>query len=208
MVNSAERFDWTEEAVATLRLLVAQDNSAGQICTIMGGGLTRSAVLGKCHRLNISTNGGTYGNARHGVEGRTAQLRERQEDRAAKAPKDGRTKQDKPSKQGAALRDKPNLPRLSLVTGWVHTPAAAAQDHAKANLQATARQRNFDPASAPEGARLVGLVDLEKGECRWPLFDTAPMIFCGCAVTIFDRRGQPNPYCDHHQRLSIAKVLP
>lgn len=46
-------FDWTDDAVGTLKKLWAQGLTAAQIADDMGGGLSRSAVLGKVRRLKL-----------------------------------------------------------------------------------------------------------------------------------------------------------
>ena len=44
---------WTEEKVAKLKELWGKGNTASQIAEIIGG-ITRNAVIGKAHRLNLS----------------------------------------------------------------------------------------------------------------------------------------------------------
>ena len=44
---------WTEEKVAKLKELWGKGNTASQIAEIIGG-LSRNAVIGKAHRLNLS----------------------------------------------------------------------------------------------------------------------------------------------------------
>jgi len=44
---------WTEEKVAKLKELWGKGNTASQIAEILGG-VTRNAVIGKAHRLNLS----------------------------------------------------------------------------------------------------------------------------------------------------------
>ena len=44
---------WTDEKVAKLRELWGKGNTASQIAEILGG-LSRNAVIGKAHRLNLS----------------------------------------------------------------------------------------------------------------------------------------------------------
>jgi GcrA cell cycle regulator len=54
-------FGWTDEAVDTLKRLWEKGLSAGQIAINMGNGLTRNAILGKVHRLELGkrSHGGT-----------------------------------------------------------------------------------------------------------------------------------------------------
>jgi GcrA cell cycle regulator len=44
---------WTEERVETLKTLWMQRKTATEIAAIMGESLTRNAVIGKVHRLNL-----------------------------------------------------------------------------------------------------------------------------------------------------------
>ena len=44
---------WTEEKVDKLKELWGKGNTASQIAEILGG-LSRNAVIGKAHRLNLS----------------------------------------------------------------------------------------------------------------------------------------------------------
>ncbi len=46
---------WTEEKVNRLKELWGKGNTASQIAEIIGG-VTRNAVIGKAHRLNLSSN--------------------------------------------------------------------------------------------------------------------------------------------------------
>ena len=45
---------WTEEKVAKLKELWGKGQTASQIATIIGG-VSRNAVIGKAHRLNLSS---------------------------------------------------------------------------------------------------------------------------------------------------------
>lgn len=44
---------WTDERVATLKLMWNDGKSASEIRNELGGGITRSAVIGKAHRLKL-----------------------------------------------------------------------------------------------------------------------------------------------------------
>ena len=44
---------WTEEKVNKLKELWGKGNTASQIAEVIGG-ITRNAVIGKAHRLNLS----------------------------------------------------------------------------------------------------------------------------------------------------------
>ena len=45
---------WTEEKVKKLKELWGKGSTASQIAQIIGGGVSRNAVIGKAHRLSLS----------------------------------------------------------------------------------------------------------------------------------------------------------
>ncbi len=45
---------WTDERIALLKKLWGEGQSAAEIAKVLGGGLTRNAVIGKAHRLKLS----------------------------------------------------------------------------------------------------------------------------------------------------------
>ena len=45
---------WTEERVKKLKELWGKGSTASQIAEIIGGGVSRNAVIGKAHRLSLS----------------------------------------------------------------------------------------------------------------------------------------------------------
>jgi GcrA cell cycle regulator len=51
--TKSEFFDWTEERVTVLRACWNQGLSASQIAIVLGGELSRCAVLGKVHRIGL-----------------------------------------------------------------------------------------------------------------------------------------------------------
>ena len=46
---------WTPEKVSKLKKLWGNGNTASEIASIIGGGVTRNAVIGKAHRLSLVT---------------------------------------------------------------------------------------------------------------------------------------------------------
>ncbi len=172
-MNGARRqFNWTEEAVAELKRRAAEGQSASQAARALG--VSRNAALGKAHRLDpvvhFSGTAPMAGNSNHGREGRAASTRH--------------------------VRCKPLLPPSSVPLK--RTTPAVAEKMAADYRASPRRQTAFDPACAPEGALLVALLDLKPGQCRWPLYEDGPKLFCGGPVTTPDRHGQPETYCDHH----------
>ena len=50
---------WTDDRVELLAKLWSEGQSASQIAAVLGGGVTRNAVIGKVHRLGLSGRGKT-----------------------------------------------------------------------------------------------------------------------------------------------------
>ena len=48
------KLSWTDERVELLKKLWTEGLSASQIASRLGSGVTRNAVIGKVHRLNLS----------------------------------------------------------------------------------------------------------------------------------------------------------
>ena len=46
--------DWNDETIAALRQMWLEGKSASQVARILGGGVSRNAVIGKVHRLGLS----------------------------------------------------------------------------------------------------------------------------------------------------------
>lgn len=46
---------WTNEKVDLLKQLWGEGKTAAEIAKVLGGGMTRNAVIGKAHRLKLST---------------------------------------------------------------------------------------------------------------------------------------------------------
>ena len=53
-VIANEKMPWTDERVELLKKLWTEGHSASQIAARLGMGVTRNAVIGKVHRLNLS----------------------------------------------------------------------------------------------------------------------------------------------------------
>lgn len=171
---------WTEDRVVTLRRMIAEGGSGGQIAKALG--LTRNQVIGKATRLKLSLSGSFP--AARAVDGDAAKV-------VKAAPRLPQPKPVERRKYGPS----------SLVTLRSAPPEQAAAQ-AQEYLSSPARRHAFDPAGAPAGARLLPLADLERGMCKWPLFEDGPQIFCACTVTTTDKNGQPDRYCETHSQLN------
>lgn len=46
------------------------------------------------------------------------------------------------------------------------------------------------------------LLDLERGECRWPVTDTKPFLFCS------EPQADESSYCACHKAMSLSETQP
>lgn len=188
-MTSNVSFAWTDATVTELRRLAAAGQSAGQISLVLG--CSRNAVIGKCVRSKprIRLAGGADPDKKSSrantLAGRLTSGKTTLAPRASKAA----PKPPAPPPVANLLAMRPAPPELA---------AAKAESY----LSSTARRHAFDPAHAPAGARLLPLVDLERGMCKWPLYEDGPAVFCGCTVTSVDQNGQPGRYCETHAAMS------
>lgn len=170
---------WTEERVKHLRELVqAPGLSASAIARLLGGGLSRNAVIGKVNRLGLALpNQGNRNPIRSGISAvRTS----------PRAVNPFGRKRMMVGSRRAALPDATSL----------------APD---APIDPTAADEGAAPATSYE--HMVQFLGLENHHCRFPLWrDRVPPIneqwYCGAAADVADGR----PYCRYH--LSITYQPP
>ncbi|SMD18847.1 GcrA family cell cycle regulator [Rhizobium sp. RU36D] len=172
--------NWTDERVEKLKRLWSEGLSASQIAAQLGG-VSRNAVIGKVHRLNLP------GRAKAG--GSTA---------PARTPK-----------RPAATPQRPANTFTSRVATTATRPAARANgaaalkeeiDHDEmqsVELVPVSRSNVVVPIS-----RKLLLTELTERTCKWPIGD--PMAddfhFCGC------ESADTSPYCAYHAKLAYQPV--
>ncbi len=146
--------NWTDERVEKLKKLWSEGLSASQIAAQLGG-VSRNAVIGKVHRLNLP------GRAKAGGTSPAP--------RAAKRP------------AAAAPRAQNFAPRA--MTRTVARPAGATM--LKEELEVDALEEIVYVPSKNVVipiARRLGLTELTERTCKWPVGDplTDDFHFCGC----------------------------
>ena len=141
---------WTDERVELLKKLWADGLSASQIAAELGG-ITRNAVIGKVHRLNLS--------------GRAQPPRNPQ----ARSPRKAR-EPSHPSRGSLP----PSMP-IAGNTMLKPQPRAEAQPR-QAALPAPEPVRLVD---IPKGGR-VTILHLSDKTCKWPIGDPGHEEFCFC----------------------------
>jgi GcrA cell cycle regulator len=169
-IPGADQFSWTDERVALLKSLWADGLSASQIAIKLGCD-SRSAIIGKVHRLGLS--------------GR-AQFR-------AAAP---RFSGPKPERTAAFKPAKPPKPAKPAPAPRYMPPARAAADDV-AGFQSDGI--TDIPAEDIPAEQRCTLLELTEKRCHWPIGDpcSADFFFCG-AGTATRNDDKAMPYCAEH----------
>lgn len=170
---------WTDERVEKLTKLWAEGLSASQIAAQLGD-VSRNAVIGKVHRLNLpgrAKSGGSVATARPAAKRPAAP--------AQPAPRAATFQQQRPA---AAA------PRATA------RAAAPKDDFEFEPLVATALPTAGD-VILPTSLKL-SLTDLTERTCKWPVGDPLSdnFHFCGCEAT------ESSPYCKFHAKMAYQPV--
>lgn len=175
-------FAWTDEAIETLRTLWAEGKSATEICQSIGA-VSRSAVIGKLHRLQVYRDGPPVRGTRK--PRRTLSTQHRAAYQVA-------WKRRHREEQRLAREEKPKIKT------FVHTT----------NLQNKRESRKNDPGLieapivivAPASKNLT-LIQLKTKSCRWPTNPEGEQYrFCG------HEQIEGRPYCEAHCVVSYVKA--
>jgi GcrA cell cycle regulator len=142
---------WTDERVESLKKMWADGLSASQIAAKLGMGVTRNAVIGKVHRLNLS--------------GRATQPRST----APRAPRKTR----EPSHPGRAT-GMPSMPTAgsNALKSFLRPEPMARQ----ISIPEPAPLRLVD---LPKDGRIT-ILHLSDKTCKWPIGDPTHEDFCFC----------------------------
>ncbi len=167
--------NWTDERVEKLKKLWAEGLSASQIAAQLGG-VSRNAVIGKVHRLNLP------GRAKAGGT------------QTAARPKRPAPAVPRPA---APFQARAAAPRA------VARPAAAAKDDMDMD---TAFEVETEQLPVPANgnnvvipmSRKLELTQLTERTCKWPIGDPLNDDFHFCGNESPDN----SPYCTYHQRLA------
>jgi GcrA cell cycle regulator len=176
---------WTDERVDVLSRLWLEGKSASQIAGLLGGGLTRNAVIGKVHRLGLAGRVKAGAPTPKTAEGSTDVL-------------------DAAENMSSLVNVRRATPRAA-VTMSSPPPAAPVARTMGANALslASAPAPAMQPAPVSEEnvvplSLKVTIVELRENMCKWPIGDPSSMEFRYC--------GSParpaTPYCAHHGKVA------
>lgn len=167
---------WTDERTERLKALWKDGLTGEQIASQLGG-VSREAVLGKVHRLNLS------GRAKPGNSLRTRQRQANADRSIANKIKAGTLRKPRGNQNGGLA--------FKIAAGTLGKKTALPKVAAPA-------QRPIEDLPPPL-SRDVSLLDLKAADCRWPLGD-GPFVFCG------QHAYDGSPYCEYHHRLAYVPV--
>jgi GcrA cell cycle regulator len=146
------KLSWTDERVELLKKLWTEGLSASHIAGRLGAGVTRNAVIGKVHRLNLS--------------GRAQPQRNTQ----PRAPR-------KPREPSLAARAGGALPSLATAGSNALKPMMRAAMQPRP--QALPEPQPLRLVDLPQDGR-VTILHLSDKTCKWPIGDPGSEDFCFC----------------------------
>jgi GcrA cell cycle regulator len=169
--------NWTDERVERLKKLWSEGLSASQIAAQLGG-VSRNAVIGKVHRLNLP------GRAKAG--GATASRSQK------------RVTVSTHSSQGQSRQQTSFAPRATM-TRTITRPSGATMLKEEIEIDVLEEMETSTSSNVVVPIfRRVPLVRLTERTCKWPLGDPLKEDFCFCGNDSPDT----SPYCGFHQKLA------
>lgn len=163
---------WTPELEQGLIQLWGEGKSATEISSQLGHDITRSAVLGKVHRLKLpkrveGKGGGPRPMSPEALKFRAAQRKVQQRIQKERAV----------SGISMKIKAKAEVPEFEVDMEALKTPAWDAL-----------------PGTIP-----IALHEMPStGQCRWPIGQASPFMFCGCATV------EGSSYCATHKARSTG----
>lgn len=196
---------WTDERVELLKKMWAEGNSASQIAKELGA-VTRNAVIGKVHRLGLSSRSPDAGAAEASPAEPPAATVAATEAPRAKAPASEPRRPAEPTPEAGGTEkpaeDKPEAPvqantvvqlpgrRPIVPAGQPLPPQPSAHE---ISPEALANVREIEKT-----ARKLSLMELTERTCKWPIGDPATEEFWFCGLPTVAGK----PYCEAH--VSVA----
>jgi len=167
--------NWTDERVETLKKLWSEGLSASQIAASLGG-VSRNAVIGKVHRLKLSSRG-----------------------RTTAAP----ARQKKTTKVAAATMSSVAKSTSRVATQARSMPVTMGANALAVQFDAEPVAHQYirpvhDNVVVPISRRLR-LVELTERTCKWPNGDPLAEDFSFCGT----ESGDTGPYCKYHAKLAF-----
>jgi GcrA cell cycle regulator len=197
---------WTDERVELLKKLWAEGKSASTIAKELGS-VTRNAVIGKVHRLNLGHRNGPEAEAEAGIEVQpaVADVALAAEQEPAPVPEADLGPAAEPEAPPVAVPPRDAAPaggtvvpmpnrRPVLVPGQPLPPQPSANE---ISPEALANQREVEKV-----ARKLSLMELTERTCKWPIGDPATDNFYFCGLPVVPGK----PYCEAHVAVAFQPM--
>ncbi len=164
---------WTEDRINTLKRLWGEGKSASQIANELACGVSRSAVIGKVHRLKLEKRARVVTRKQRAAGTASAQ--------AIKATKGGRKGQ----------------PKVQAIVHRVAAIKAAPPPPKPVGVRLPPRDpSDYETDVGVDVSALIGIMDLTNHTCRYPHGDPLKEGFGFCGK----HTRQGSVYCEHHHR--------
>ena len=180
LIRNGTDMAWTDERVEQLKTMWGEGMSASQIAKELGG-VTRNAVIGKVHRLGLSSRN----------QGKGEVTADKAEVKAPEAKVPPPKAKAEPAPEVVAA--------VEPVVEVASEPSPAAADLpaevAETSVALEIPSENaVNIAEIDREARKLGLMDLTERTCKWPIGDPSrgEFYFCGHPVVA------GKPYCKGH----------
>jgi len=150
-------FVWTEEAVERLKTLHAEGLSGAELAARLGGGLTRSAIFGKLHRLGLT-----------GMRGPATQIQRSRLARAANGFAEGSIAAGRIPSAGGNKFPPPRFNFMRKSRFAVHgLPACGVPASAPAAVSSLGASPPASEGPLPPPSLDIGIVDIGRFQCRF-----------------------------------------
>ncbi|MFN3955343.1 MAG: GcrA family cell cycle regulator [Pararhodobacter sp.] len=210
---------WTDERVEVLKKMWAEGKSASQIAKELGS-VTRNAVIGKVHRLGLSSR--TSSDSSSEAPATTAADAPATAAPATSAAESPRSRAAQAGGQGATRETQRAETRRAEAATQTAEPVieVPTEAPAPASVVALPGRRPIVPAGQPlppqpsaheispealanvreveKSARRLSLMELTERTCKWPIGDPATEEFWFCGLPVVAGK----PYCEAH--VSVA----
>lgn len=215
--------NWTEEQISLLKRLRSEGKKAREIATILGGGVTRNAVIGKVNRMKLAANRNALAESSVGSKAAPPKMLTPKKQAPKKstpkkpapkkpAPKKSAPKKQEPKKPApkklAPEKQEPKKPVASKVAP--KSPPPPRKPVRNAAVPPPPPPPTAEPLLEPEESRepvsppLIQELDVDEdvkgaslfgeGGCKWPIGHPGEENFHFCG----ERRHETLPYCKNH----------
>lgn len=188
---------WPPARVEKLKKLWGEGKSGTEIAEILGGGLSRAAVIGKANRVGCAARGSPANFATYMP---TVRRDRAPAVRPAKQAGAINARQGRPPKQGPHLKP-----------GAVFGPVATldpVEAQKRSDAASAAGKTLLDAFAAPANDDAIPLISRGRFQCAWPVGEPArpaDQLCCGARVQ-FEGNAATESYCAKHALRAVQRT--